>query len=310
MSYCNQGKYSVIAEQWCIEYPNSGPAPSRNLIKNTVKDFEDRGFDYKKGKGPKNTKVTDELIQQCKQVADHQTEWNRHKKRSSNRRNLLGVKPWNYCRAMKKAGMHPFKKKQKQKLLPGSHAKRLKMAKWMIRRNSRFYYWLISVDESVFNLDGTCNRQNERDYRPWGSGASMDWIHEKRVHPPDVQILTGAVGCGLKLPVVFLDGHLTGTKYLKILQETFIPYIRDHEDTKEAFQRGLLTWQHDGAGAHCTGRVLRYLGHIFGGRVISHKAPMYITSRRAKSWSPYSCDMTPCDFFIFNQVGTRGESFY
>ena len=54
----------------------------------------------------------------------------------------------------------------------------------------------------------------------------MRWIHEKRVHPPDVQILTGAVGNGTKLPVVFLDGPLTARKYLKILQETFIPFLQ------------------------------------------------------------------------------------
>ena len=305
--YSNGGKYSAVAALWCTHYPNSGPAPTRKLVKNTVKDFEERGFDYKKGKGPKATKVTDELIRQVTQVANTQTKWNRNKKRSSTRRNVLGVKPWNYCRAMKAAGMCPFKKKKKQKLLPGSHLKRLRMAKWMMRRNSRFYTNLCSVDESPVDLDGTSNRQNQRDYQPWGSGGSMDWIHERQVHPPGVQILTGMVGCGVKLPIVFLDGTLTGTKYLRILQEVFIPYIRDHPLTREAFRRGLLTWQHDGAGAHCTGRVLRYLGHVFNGQVISHKARIYITSRKAKEWAPYSCDMTPCDFFLFNQMKS-GES--
>ena len=88
----------------------------------------------------------------------------------------------------------------------------------------------------------------------------------------------------------------------RILQETFIPFLQEHPDTREAMRRGLMTFQQDGAGVHCTARVLRYLGHVFNGQVVSRKAPLYINSRKAKEWSPYSCDLTPCDFFLFNQM--------
>ena len=144
--YMNRGKHTAIAAEWVQAYPRSGPAPTHRLVKRLILDFEGRGFDYKKGKGPEKTKVTDELVKQVTDVANGQTDWNNHKKRWSHRRNGLGVKRWNYQRAMKKAGMHPFKKKKKQKLMPGSHAKRLKMCRMLIRRNSRFFFWLVSVD--------------------------------------------------------------------------------------------------------------------------------------------------------------------
>ena len=97
-------------------------------------------------------------------------------------------------------------------------------------------------------------------------------------------------------------GALTARKYIQILQEVFVPFLEDHPATREAMRRGIMTFQQDGAGVHCTARVLRYLGHVFNGRVLSRKAHLYINSRRALEWSPYSCDLSPCDFYLFNQI--------
>ena len=70
------------------------------------------------------------------------------------------------------------------------------------------------------------NFENIMTCQAWGTGGNMDYIHEERVHPPGVMILTGVVGCGLKLPVVFLEEHLKARKYLEILQTIFIPFLQ------------------------------------------------------------------------------------
>ena len=55
--------------------------------------------------------------------------------------------------------------------------------------------------------------------------------------------------------LVMLEANLTANYYLRILKEVWIPFLMQHPDTKLAFERGWLTYQQDGAGAHTADKV-------------------------------------------------------
>ena len=57
------------------------------------------------------------------------------------------------------------------------------------------------------------------------------------------------------LQLIFLEGNLNATKYLRIVREVYVPFLRTHPDTRHAFEQGWLTWQQDGAGCHTADRV-------------------------------------------------------
>lgn len=64
----------------------------------------------------------------------------------------------------------------------------------------------------------------------------------------------------------------------------FINELHDDE-----LQHGYF--QQDGAAPHCTRETLDMLSEFFAERVISRNAII--------RWPPRSCDLTPCDFFLW-----------
>ncbi len=75
------------------------------------------------------------------------------------------------------------------------------------------------------NLDGSLNRQNHRDWMPWGSGGNPHFRHDKPTKSEGIMIWAAAVGDGTKLPLVVIgterfDSH----KYLQMLQDLILPH--------------------------------------------------------------------------------------
>ncbi|CAH1372853.1 unnamed protein product, partial [Tenebrio molitor] len=53
-------------------------------------------------------------------------------------------------------------------------------------------------------------------------------------------------------------------------------------------------FQQDGATAHTTRATIDFLTEIYDNRIISRNTP--------NNWSPRSCDLTPCDFFLWPHI--------
>ena len=97
-------------------------------------------------------------------------------------------------------------------------------------------------------------------------------------HGGTVHVLTGCIGNGEHLPIVFIEGTLTAEKYLWYLMDVFFPFLGDppappppgetraqavvrrEEDRKRRlrnhkFETGQYWWTQDGARPHIEGNV-------------------------------------------------------
>ena len=75
-----------------------------------------------------------------------------------------------------------------------------------------------------------------------------------------------------------LSGHVERILFTKIEEE----------------DNGNIWFQQDGARCHIAEATLVVLRPVFGGRIVSRKA--YV------GWPPWSCDMTPLDFYLWGAV--------
>ena len=87
----------------------------------------------------------------------------------------------------------------------------------------------------------------------------------------------------------FIEGRLTGKKYLKLLQQSVVPALA-------AF--GVEWFQQDGASPHYAKVVRRYLNKAMPGRWIGRGSP-------AQSWPVRSPDLTPPDFWLWGHLKAR-----
>ena len=113
-------------------------------------------------------------------------------------------------------------------------------------------------DEAHFHLNGYVNKQN---WRHWGTEnphlAIATPAHPKRI----------TVWCGMTSEVIigpiFIDGNVTGEKYLELLERDFYPKIR-HRRLVQGYW-----YQQDGARPHRTQDVLESLNTTFRGHLIA-----------------------------------------
>ena len=92
------------------------------------------------------------------------------------------------------AGLHPYKKKILHKLYQPDFQRRLTFANWFLTRPPHFENSLIVTDESVFDLNGFSNRQNEIEWYPYGTGGNPTFSKELAMQPDRLMIWTGLLG--------------------------------------------------------------------------------------------------------------------
>ena len=197
----NGDNWRAVVDAWPLTYPNREP-PSRNAIRRAVRHLEEHGnLDYSYRGRTEATVVTDKLVEEIKNNSIRETTMPPHVVRSSTRRHEFTVSQWTYHRAIKKGELWAYKMRKVQRLTERHQMKRLIMCNYLRQRSFNWLYWLVSVDESMFDLDGTVNKQNHREYLPKRCGGSPWFVHQRRGQGPQVHIFTGAVGNGVVLPV-------------------------------------------------------------------------------------------------------------
>lgn len=184
---------------------------------------------------------------------------------------------------LKEEKYKPYKINYTQELFGNDPFRRMEFAEIMtdkINQNPGFAHKILFTDEATFCLSGQVNRQNSR---VW-SRENPHWMAERHTqYPEKLNVWAGILGTNIIGPF-FIDGNLTGQKYLDLLREQIIPQIEDiYENINE------IWYQHDGAPPHCSREVLEVLNQRFPERWIGRGGTL--------EWPPRSPDITPLDFF-------------
>jgi hypothetical protein len=147
---------------------------------------------------------------------------------------------------------------------------------------------IIFTDESSFRLHGTPNRQN---FRMWAQENPRNVYAARTQYPGRVNVWAGILN-GTILGPIFIDGNLTGPKYLDLLETEISAKLADVDNGVE------LWWMQDGCPAHNYGPAKEFLHDAFPGRVIG-------TNEEPIPWPARSPDANPCDSFLWGHINSK-----
>ncbi len=187
---------------------------------------------------------------------------------------------------------HPYKIKLVQELQADDPDRRIIFCETMMQRinaNPNYLHHIVFSDEATFQLNGNVNRQN---FRYWFDENPYEILETHTQYPQKLNVWAGIFRNRIIGPF-FIDGNLTGEKYLAMLQDQIIPAVQ--ELSGENFNE---TWfQQDGASPHWLLTVRNYLDQIFPHRWIGRGGPT--------EWPPRSPDLTPLDFFFWGYLKSK-----
>lgn len=203
----------------------------------------------------------------------------------------LGISKSSVHNVLKKHNFHPYKVILNQEIKEDDPDRRLQFCEEMLQKidnNLNAISQICFSDEAAFTLHGTVNRHNSR----YWSDANPHWMVEAHTqHPQKVNVWAGLLGDSVVGPF-FIDGNLTGGKYLEMLQGNIVPAINGI--VQNSFNP---VFQHDGAPAHFDVRVRNFLQEQFPGRWIGRRGPT--------EWPARSPDLTPLDFFFWGFLKSK-----
>ena len=125
--------------------------------------------------------------------------------------------------------------------------------------------------------------------------ACVCMIHEKPLHAQRATVWCGFWAGGVIGPYFFENDAgnavtVNGVRYRNMITEFLWPQL-DGMDMEG------MWFQQDGATCHTACETMELLREKFPGRVISRNGD--------RNWPPRSCDLSPCDFFLWGFVKSR-----
>jgi hypothetical protein len=167
-----------------------------------------------------------------------------------------------------KLAVKPYKRRKVPKLTPEHVRKRKSFATWVGHHFSKESSKnILFSDEKLFDLDGVCNRQNDRIWAATRAEAdARGGIFEKNKFPQKVMVWLGACTKGTT-KVVILVGSVNHQSYIK----NVLPVARQYGNK---FFGPNWTFQQDGASAHT---------HYLSQKLCRDKMPDFISKYR---WPP------------------------
>lgn len=116
---------------------------------------------------------------------------------------------------------------------------------------------------------------------------------EMPVNSPSVTVFAAFNTKHITAPFVFLDENgrsesVNGERYRFAIQNHLVPFMRQ----KRSFSSAMF--QQDGAPPHTAHETQDLLRRLFGNRIISKGFEF--------QWPPYSPDLSPCDFWLWDHV--------
>ncbi|KAL1488779.1 hypothetical protein ABEB36_000345 [Hypothenemus hampei] len=144
---------------------------------------------------------------------------------------------------------------------------------------------MLFTDEAWFHMTGYVNSQN---MRIWSSTNPHVFV-ETSLHPQKIGVWSAFSGRKVIGPI-FFDGNINGIRYRTDILHPFLEQLHDDELSEGYFQQ-------DGATPHSTRETLNLLQEFYDDRIISRNSNI--------PWPPRSCDLTPCDFFLWPYIKNR-----
>lgn len=145
---------------------------------------------------------------------------------------------------------------------------------------------IVFTDESTFPLIG---KHNSTRIRYWSQENLHKFYELRTQYPQKLNVWAGILGEHVIGPF-FINGNLTGQKYLDLLQQQIVPRIQELVGAR--FNE--IWFQQDGCPAHNAVIVRQYLEEIFPNRLITGRGNIF--------WPARSPDLAPCDFFLWGYL--------
>ena len=161
--------------------------------------------------------------------------------------------------------------------------RRLQFAESMLeieRVNPNLFKKIVWSDEAVFHVGGFVNRHNSH---YWGIHSPKKLLKKCQSRPR--LTVWAAITCDKLIGPVILHDTMNATRYLEVLEETLIPQLNDIDRHKD------MIFMQDGAPPHYANTVRNFLDAELPGRWLGRRGPY--------EWPARSCDITPCDFFLW-----------
>lgn len=191
-------------------------------------------------------------------------------------------------RTLKRHGFKSYHTSIHQELRPGDAELRFQFASTALEiseTNPEFFESIIFTDESSFWLHTSPNCQN---YRQWATSHPHSVYRGHTQYPQRLNCWAGIVANQIIGPI-FIDGTLTGEKYLQMLENDISERIADLDLENE------LWFMHDGAPPHQYHLARDFLHTSFPLRVIGKR-------EEPLAWPPRSPDLNPCDSFLWGHI--------
>lgn len=198
-------------------------------------------------------------------------------------------------------GLHPYRLRRVQELKSADYESRLSFALKCLNYMGSNNNWLKNIfwtDEAHFHLHGGVNTHN---CVIWTTDMPHKTV-EKRMHDEYVSVWCGFTTEFIIGPYFYEEPSnngfsrvtITGSRYLNMLGSFVIPSLIEHGGLER------IIYQQDGAPAHITRGVLKFLDDNFGNfgnNIISRGCEM--------EWPPRSPDLTPADFWLWGYLKSR-----
>lgn len=202
----------------------------------------------------------------------------------------VGCSKTSVHRVLKNAKYRSYKFQNHQELLDGDKEARMDFCFRvfeMINTYPRLLHQVLFTDEATFTVNGEVNRQNCR----YWSRNNMHLFNATRTQRPQkVNVWAGLIGRHIIGPF-FIDGNLTGDKYLELLRNRIVPALRALNIN------GQVWYQHDGAPPHYMRRVRDFLEETFPGSWIGRGGEI--------KWPARSPDLAPNDYFYWGYLKSK-----
>lgn len=197
------------------------------------------------------------------------------------------------ARILKREKYHPYKIQLVQELSEDDFDRRIEFCERLMEicnNDHDFAHNVVFSDEATFCLNGTVNRHNCR----YWSMHNPHWIQEARTqYPQKLNVWAGIFRQRIIGPY-FIDGSLTGRKYVELLQNEIIPeLLRVVGDEL----RNNVWFQQDGAPPHYSLIARQFLNNTFPNR--------WIGRRGFIEWPARSPDLNPLDFFLWGYLKSK-----
>jgi Helix-turn-helix domain (DUF4817) len=290
-SYYSNNESSTAAVRELRAKLGRNVAPNESSVRKLIRKFETTGsVTNVKGTGRPRSARTEENIAVVRNSVSTSPG-----KSVRRRAQQLNLSPSSLHQILSKdLKMHAYKIQLIQELKPADHGKRHRFAQWVMARqteNENFTKKIFFSDEAHFHLSGYVNKQN---CRIWGN-ENPRVSAEHQMHPLRTTVWCGFWAGGVIGPFFFEDDEeaavtVNGDRYRNMLSDWFYPALDGMENNDHWFQQ-------DGATCHTSRETIALLNEKFPQKVIS--------LRGNQEWPARSCDLTPCDFFLWGFIKSK-----